>query len=608
MSFKKWIGVFLISLLLMAVLYASYNALVDPFGVFGDKLLSYSEYSMTQNPRVAKIAYLDRNHEKYDSYVIGCSKSSSIPTESLNAYFDASFYNMIMYGGDMYDIEMTAKYILDNFNAKNIVVVIGLEETKAFNTEADGMKGNLHAKVDGSSLVPFYFKYLFLNPEYSKNKLISYMNRSYLITAHEVFIPENGTYNKTKRDAARIPKLSVYLSENPEFSDAAWNNPMPDVDLCVDSIKRIRDMCNDKGAALTLITSPVHERELLCYSTEKVIDYYTRIAEITPFWNFSGYTQITTEPRYFYDYLHFRNCVGEMMLARMFDDSSVYVPAGFGQYVTAESAKETLENAFAPKKVESASVTLPILMYHHFSEEDTDDTYVVSAKTLDSHLTALENAGYTVISLADAEAFARSGTPLPEKPILITIDDGYASALEIAAPIFEKHNASAVISVIGCSIGKDTYKDTGISIARHFSLKEALSYIENGTYTLISHSWDMHQEVHDGDERREGMLQKKKESESEYLSALEDDIKRMQSAFVSELGASFNALAYPHGLHSEISEVFLAENGIDITFTTNWGKNEIVKGIPQTLRLLNRLSLDNTVSGEMLIKIIESAG
>jgi len=608
MSFKKWIGVFFISGLLMASLYALYNALVDPFGVFGDKLLHYSEYSMTQNPRVAKIGYLDENHEKYDSFVIGCSKSSSIPTESLNKYFDASFYNMIMYGGDMYDIEKTAQYVLNNFGAENIVVVIGLEETKEYNTEADGMKGNLHAKVDGSSLIPFYFKYLFLNPEYSKNKLISYSNRSYLITPDEVFIPESGTYNKSKRDAARIPTLSAYLSENPEFTEGPWTNAMPCVEECLGSIERIRDMCQKNGTNLTLIASPVHERELLCYDREKVVDYYTRISEIHPLWNFSGYTTVSGESRYFYDYLHFRNCVGDMMLARIFTDSSIYVPQDFGQLIEGENARETLENAFTPKESEKISLTLPVLMYHHFSKEDTERTDVVSAATLDEHLTSLENAGYTVVSLADVESYTRAGTPLPDKPVLITIDDGYASALEVAAPVFEKHNATAVISVIGCSIGKDTYKDTGVSITKHFALEEAIPYIENGTYTLISHTWDMHEEELDGEGRREGVLQKSGESEREYLSALDNDLERMRDAFNEALGTGFNALAYPHGVHSEISEVFLGENGIDITFTTRWGKNEIVKGIPQTLRLLSRFSLDNTVTGEKLLEFIESAG
>ena len=607
MSFKKWITIFLVSILLTASLYAAYNALVDPFGVFGDKLLSYSEYSMTQNPRVAKIAYLDENHEKYDSYVIGCSKSSSLPTDTLNRYFDASFYNMIMYGGDLYDIEMTAKYVLENYGAENIVVVIGLEESAGYNTEADGMKGNLHAKVDSSSLIPFYFKYLFLNPEYSKNKLSSYSKRSYLITADEVFIPETGTYNKSKRDAAKIPILSDYFSENPEFSEGAWNIKMSDIEPCLESISRIRDMCESHKATLTLITSPVHERELLCYGADNIVNYYSRIAEITPFWNFSGYTSVTCEPRYFYDYLHFRNCVGDMMLARIFSDTSVYIPSDFGQYITKENAKSVLAKAFEKKESEKTSVTLPILMYHHFSEEDTDNSYVVSAKTLDSHLTALENAGYSVVSLAEIEDFTKSGTPLPEKPVLITIDDGYSSAVDIAAPILKKHNASATVALIGCSVGKDTYKDTGIAITEHFTFDEALPFVENGTLTLISHTFDMHQVEHDGKGHREGVLQMENESEKAYLSALENDLAEMRRLFEKE-GLYFNAVAYPSGLHSEISEVFLSQNGIDTTFTTVWGTNEIVKGIPQTLRQLKRLSIDNNVTGDMLINIIESVG
>jgi hypothetical protein len=116
MNFKKWISAFLVTCITVCLIYALYNALVDPFGVFGDKLLDYGEYSMTENPRVAKIGYLKENHEKYDSYVIGCSKSSSLPTKALNRYFDASFYNMIMYGGDLYDIEKTAEYIINNYS------------------------------------------------------------------------------------------------------------------------------------------------------------------------------------------------------------------------------------------------------------------------------------------------------------------------------------------------------------------------------------------------------------------------------------------------------------------------------------------------------------
>ena len=39
------------------------NLLVDPFGVFGDRLLRWDSYDQTNNPRVAKLEYLERHHE-----------------------------------------------------------------------------------------------------------------------------------------------------------------------------------------------------------------------------------------------------------------------------------------------------------------------------------------------------------------------------------------------------------------------------------------------------------------------------------------------------------------------------------------------------------------
>lgn len=603
MNVKKWFAVFFSTLLLLLLLWAGVNFFIDPFGVFGDTLLSYSEYSMTQNPRVSKIAYLDRHYEEYDAYVVGCSKSSSLPTESLNKYFGASFYNMIMYGGDMYDIEKTVEYILENYTAGNIVVAIGLEEANAFNTEADEIKGNLHAKVDGSGLVPFYFKYLFLNPEYAREKLTSYFNRSYLITSQEVFISETGTYNKSLRDSEKIPVLEKYLEENPDFSEGQGKYKMKDADKCVESLGRIDEMCREHGATLTVIACPIYEGELKLYDESAVISYYKKIAETVNFWNFSGHTAVSSEPRYFYDSLHFRNCVGEMMLAKMFSDSDVFVPEKFGEYITSENCEEMTEYLFSPAEEENTVKNLPVLMYHHFGR------IRVSAELFDEHLTALENAGYTVISLADAENYVKRGEELPEKPVLITVDDGYSSAVDIAAPILEKHNAHAAVAVIGCSIGHSTYKDTDIGITEHFSLEEALPYVKNGTLTVISHTWDMHMvKSLDGEDCREGVLMLEGESEEDYLEALEEDFEKISNALFEAYGTKVLAVAYPQGLYSKISEVFLAEKGVNITFTTEWGTNQIVKGVEQTLRQLCRFSVDGSVDGETLVKILEGAG
>lgn len=109
-SFKGFLTIMVLSLLVCGCSFAAFNVLIDPFGVFGDKLMNWYAYNMTNNPRVSKIAYLDEHHENYDSYIIGCSKTSSFSPEKLSAYYGgASFYNMLMYGGDMYDIEKNSR-------------------------------------------------------------------------------------------------------------------------------------------------------------------------------------------------------------------------------------------------------------------------------------------------------------------------------------------------------------------------------------------------------------------------------------------------------------------------------------------------------------------
>ena len=91
MSAKKWLVSFILTVFGLLALLGGLNLAVDPFGIFGDRLFSWYSYDMTLNPRAAKIAYLDRNHEKYDSYIIGCSSTSSYPVEQLNEYYDAAF-------------------------------------------------------------------------------------------------------------------------------------------------------------------------------------------------------------------------------------------------------------------------------------------------------------------------------------------------------------------------------------------------------------------------------------------------------------------------------------------------------------------------------------
>lgn len=97
---------------------------------------------------------------------------------------------------------------------------------------------------------------------------------------------------------------------------------------------------------------------------------------------------------------------------------------------------------------------VPILMYHYISVPPVDaDPYRVS-NSLDpeifaAHLDFLQEEGYTTIPLKDLISYLATGRPnLPEKPIVLTFDDGYADNYENAFPELVKRGMMGTFFII----------------------------------------------------------------------------------------------------------------------------------------------------------------
>lgn len=335
MKMRRWFLILIVSAILTLTFVCAFNYLVDPFGVFGDRFLKWHSYNFVNNPRVAKIGYLDRNYEKYNAYIIGGSKSSSINPLLLNKYYGdgTSFYSMLMYGGDFYDYEKTLHYLVENYNVEHIIIHMSMHEMSHYHEIKPEINNELHAKVLKEPLVPFYLKYLTLNLGYGKDKLVSLLKRRYDPMEGNQFIPETGVYNKVVRDAEELGTLEEFLEKYPEF-----NSPLPKVGSSgvegnLGALKRMKEYCESRGISFMFIIAPTYFREMDRYDYNAVEDFLNRAAEITDYWNFSGYNTISYDARYFYDPMHYRNNVGEMMLARIFGDDSVEVPEDFGVYV-----------------------------------------------------------------------------------------------------------------------------------------------------------------------------------------------------------------------------------------------------------------------------------
>jgi peptidoglycan/xylan/chitin deacetylase (PgdA/CDA1 family) len=280
--------------------------------------------------------------------------------------------------------------------------------------------------------------------------------------------------------------------------------------------------------------------------------------------------------------------VGDMAIDKIFGGGGVWCPEDFGHYVTAENADGYFASygQSAPMTTEVVSCDVPILMYHHLGKEGNSVT--TTPEMFEAHLSAIKEAGYTAVTVDALIQYVRYGVPLPEKPVCITFDDGYQSNYEIAYPLLKEYGMCASVFVIGVSVGKDTYKDTGEAILPHFGVEEMAEMVSSGVIAVGSHTYDLHGAEAFGDIRL-SMAPLAGEAEEDYLAVLREDIARSREEIEAVTGRGVHALAFPHGIYDDRIIALLTEEGICATFSVENGVHTLVRGLPGSLHAMKRL-------------------
>ncbi len=607
MSGKKWLFTVVLSFFTVFAFWGAVNVAIDPFNAFGDNFYNWDSYTQTLNPRNSKAVYVSENFDKYDSYVIGSSTAASFLPETLDSCVDGKFYNMFHYGADSeYDRELVA-YLLENDEVKHIFLVLGINEANKSNLDKEQLTNKTHYKVSGENPVTYYKDYLFANLSYAYEKITSRKADGEYPKPFDVFIPETGAYDKRVRDAEEIGDIHAYTEKNGDmFAPQGNNRTLNNIDKCVENVSAIKRMCEEKGAKLTVVIPPVAKEQLESFTDETVNEYFNKLASVTEYWNFAV-SEISYDPRYFYDSTHTRNATANMVIARIFQAEEMYFPQGFGTFCTDQyiADVQTQKELSASVDIDGKTVNVPILMYHHLSGESTDNKTIVSQEVFKHQMQLIKDNGYEAISFEDLVEFTKSNKPLPEKPVIITFDDGYQSNYEYAFPVLEELNMKGTIFAIGVSIGKkDYYKDTNHKLTPHFG-KEEIDVMEaSGLISIESHTYDMHQwaPFEEGDDVRESVIPLEGETDAEFINALKHDVEKQVAAF-AEVGLSKpTVLAFPNGKYTQLGNVVLRDCGYNVTLSTDATRiNTVIPGMPQSLLGLGRMSVDETVSDQALL-------
>lgn len=240
--------------------------------------------------------------------------------------------------------------------------------------------------------------------------------------------------------------------------------------------------------------------------------------------------------------------------------------------------------------------TLPIVMYHHITEnKDRAGKYTVTTDEFRDDLAYLKKQGYTAVDTDMLINFVYYNKQLPEKPVMITFDDGFESFYVLAKPILEEYETKASVFVLGSLADKYSSTDDHNINYSYLNWEEIEKINESPLLEVNSHTYDLHYNVVG---QRKGMKKLKNESMSDYKKIINDDLKKMNILLKTKTGKTPNALAYPYGIYSDDITVLAKKNGFKLTFTCEERINTVKQGNFDTLYNLGRFNRPSGISSQ----------
>lgn len=238
--------------------------------------------------------------------------------------------------------------------------------------------------------------------------------------------------------------------------------------------------------------------------------------------------------------------------------------------------------------------SLPIIMYHQITNKGSNlNKYAITPEQFENDLKYLQNEGFETINMTDLLSHIYDKTPLPEKPIIITFDDGYESFYEYIYPMLKKYNMKAVVSIVG-SFTDEFSKNEDHNINYSYLTWKQINEMQNSGYVEIqNHTYDLHK-IEKG---RKGVSKKNEESLNQYEEFLKSDILKLQEEILMYTGHKPNTMTYPFGHFSKETKNIIKDMGF-LAILTCAEKLNYIKSDTEWLYSLGRFNRPYGVSTE----------
>jgi len=206
---------------------------------------------------------------------------------------------------------------------------------------------------------------------------------------------------------------------------------------------------------------------------------------------------------------------------------------------------------------------VPILTYHKFCTGESPDAYTINIKRFEEQMAYLENNGYSVISITQLLKCIENNF-FPEKPVVITIDDGFKSVYNLAFPVLKQYQFPATLFLYTDFIANDPHQ---------LSWQEIREMIDGGM-EIGSHTLS-HCNL---------LNMKQNESHMDYLKRIDKEMTLSRAILERNTGSSVQSFAYPYGVYSQQIQMLAKQAGYQALLNVNSMNNSI----PINAHSLNR--------------------
>ena len=245
-------------------------------------------------------------------------------------------------------------------------------------------------------------------------------------------------------------------------------------------------------------------------------------------------------------------------------------------------------------------VKVPILMYHFLAEDDKNpNPWQIRVEQFEADLIALKNEGYEAVFIQDLINFVYNRVPLPEKPIVISFDDGASDFYSLAFPLLKEHNTKAVMAIIGSTTDKFS-EDTEANkyFKSNMNWEQIIELHDSGLVEIQSHSHDLH--------KGSGAAKKSGESTESYRERFAKDANKFNARVMEELGITPTAFIFPFGSQSKESNDVLKSAGLLASLTCREVVSVVKVGEADSLFDLGRVLRSRKMTSEDMVEVINS--